>query len=274
MRSSSDISESAEEITIEENQISQGDDSISIGELTVVGIGPGSLNDMTPRAFNSIRNADVVVGYNAYITLIKSLIEDKEVIGTAMLQEIDRCKMAVEKAISGQKVVVVSSGDPGIYGMAGLVLELVMQLPKEKQPKVEVVPGISAVSASAAILGAPLMHDFAVISLSDLLTPWDLIKKRAELVAQGDFVVALYNPKSKKRVNQIEEIREIMLKFKDPQTPVGIVNNATREKEYAIISNLNDFTKETIDMFSLVIIGNSNTYVEDGKIITPRGYKI
>ncbi|MBP8629496.1 MAG: precorrin-3B C(17)-methyltransferase [Negativicutes bacterium] len=274
MRSSSDISESAEEITIEENQISQGDDSISIGELTVVGIGPGSLNDMTPRAFNSIRNADVVVGYNAYITLIKSLIEDKKVIGTAMLQEIDRCKMAVEKAISGQKVVVVSSGDPGIYGMAGLVLELVMQLPKEKQPKVEVVPGISAVSASAAILGAPLMHDFAVISLSDLLTPWDLIKKRAELVAQGDFVVALYNPKSKKRVNQIEEIREIMLKFKDPQTPVGIVNNATREKEYAIISNLNDFTKETIDMFSLVIIGNSNTYVEDGKIITPRGYKI
>ena len=274
MRSSSDISESAEEITIEKNQISQGDDSISIGELTVVGIGPGSLNDMTPRAFNSIRNADVVVGYNAYITLIKSLIEDKEVIGTAMLQEIDRCKMAVEKAISGQKVVVVSSGDPGIYGMAGLVLELVMQLPKEKQPKVEVVPGISAVSASAAILGAPLMHDFAVISLSDLLTPWDLIKKRAELVAQGDFVVALYNPKSKKRVTQIEEIREIMLKFKDPQTPVGIVNNATREKEYAIISNLNDFTKETIDMFSLVIIGNSNTYVEDGKIITPRGYKI
>ena len=274
MRSSSDISESAEEITIEENQISQGDDSISIGELTVVGIGPGSLNDMTPRAFNSIRNADVVVGYNAYITLIKSLIEDKKVIGTAMLQEIDRCKMAVEKAISGQKVVVVSSGDPGIYGMAGLVLELVMQLPKEKQPKVEVVPGISAVSASAAILGAPLMHDFAVISLSDLLTPWDLIKKRAELVAQGDFVVALYNPKSKKRVTQIEEIREIMLKFKDPQTPVGIVNNATREKEYAIISNLNDFTKETIDMFSLVIIGNSNTYVEDGKIITPRGYKI
>ena len=274
MRSSSDISESAEQTIIEENQISQGDDSISIGELTVVGIGPGSLNDMTPRAFNSIRNADVVVGYNAYITLIKSLIEDKEVIGTAMLQEIDRCKMAVEKAISGQKVVVVSSGDPGIYGMAGLVLELVMQLPKEKQPKVEVVPGISAVSASAAILGAPLMHDFAVISLSDLLTPWDLIKKRAELVAQGDFVVALYNPKSKKRVNQIEEIREIMLKFKDPQTPVGIVNNATREKEYAIISNLNDFTNETIDMFSLVIIGNSNTYVEDGKIITPRGYKI
>ena len=239
-----------------------------------MGIGPGSLNDMTPRAFNSIRNADVVVGYNAYITLIKSLIEDKEVIGTAMLQEIDRCKMAVEKAISGQKVVVVSSGDPGIYGMAGLVLELVMQLPKEKQPKVEVVPGISAVSASAAILGAPLMNDFAVISLSDLLTPWDLIKKRAELVAQGDFVVALYNPKSKKRVTQIEEIREIMLKFKDPQTPVGIVNNATREKEYAIISNLNEFAEEKIDMFSLVIIGNSNTYVEDGKIITPRGYKI
>lgn len=229
---------------------------------------------MTPRAFNSIRNADVVVGYNAYITLIKSLIEDKEVIGTAMLQEIDRCKMAVEKAISGKKVVVVSSGDPGIYGMAGLVLELVMQLPKEQQPKVEVVPGISAVGASAAILGAPLMHDFAVISLSDLLTPWELIRKRAELVAQGDFVVALYNPKSKKRVNQIEEIREIMLKYKDPQTPVGIVNNATRDKEYAIISNLNDFTKETIDMFSLVIIGNSNTYVEDGKIITPRGYKI
>ncbi|MBP2632814.1 MAG: precorrin-3B C17-methyltransferase, partial [Firmicutes bacterium] len=144
---------------------------------------------MTPRALSSIENADIVVGYNTYIKLISTLLINKEVIGTAMLQEVERCKLAVTHAMSGKKVVVVSSGDPGIYGMAGLVLELIMKYKKEDRPKVKIITGISAVSASAAILGAPLMHDFVVISLSDLLTPWDLIKKRAELAAQGDFVI-------------------------------------------------------------------------------------
>ena len=245
-----------------------------MGEIIVVGIGPGSLEDMTPRALSSIENADIVVGYNTYIKLISTLLVDKEVIGTAMLQEIERCKLAVEHAVNGKKVVVVSSGDPGIYGMAGLVLELVVKYEKAARPNVKIIPGISAVSASAAILGAPLMHDFVVISLSDLLTPWELIKKRAELVAQGDFVIALYNPKSIKRVSQIEEIREIMLQHKLPSTPVGIVHSATREDENMVISTLEDFTKEHIDMFSLVIIGNSKTYVMDNHMITPRGYQV
>lgn len=229
---------------------------------------------MTPRALSAIRNADVVVGYNTYIDLIKTLLIDKEVIGTAMMQEVTRCQLAVDHAASGKKVAVVSSGDSGIYGMAGLVLELLMKLDTQKRPKVKIIAGISAVSASAAILGAPLMHDFAVISLSDLMTPWSLIKKRADLVAQGDFVIALYNPKSKKRINHIEEIREIMLKHKAPTTPVGIVHSASREEENAVISSLADFTKENIDMFSLVIIGNSNTYVKDNQMITPRGYQL
>jgi precorrin-3B C17-methyltransferase len=243
-----------------------------VGEVNVVGLGPGSMEDMTPRALSAIKNSDVVAGYNTYIKLIEELLKDKEVIGTAMMQEIDRCRAAVERAAQGSRVAVVSSGDSGVYGMAGLVLELAMQYPEKNRPQVNVIPGISAVNAAAAILGAPLMHDFAVISLSDLLTPWDLIKKRIELAAQGDFVTAFYNPKSKKRVTQIEEVREIMLKYKDGATPVGIVHSASREDENYVLSTLADFTKEHIDMFSLVIIGNSNTRVENGRMITPRGY--
>lgn len=238
----------------------------------MVGIGPGSLEDMTPRVLKAIQEADLVVGYTTYIKLIEGLLKNKQVLGTAMMQEIDRCQAAVNHAVQGKKVVVVSSGDPGIYGMAGLVLELTMKCAEKQRPLVKIIPGISAVSASAAILGAPLMHDFTVISLSDLLTPWDLIQKRLELVAQGDFVVALYNPKSKKRVKQIEEVQTIMLKYKDAKTPVGIVHGATREDEAMVISTLDSFTKEHIDMFSLVIIGNSNTTVKNGYMITPRGY--
>lgn len=245
-----------------------------MGEIAVVGIGPGSLGDMTPRALSAIREADLVVGYNAYIDLIHTIVADKEIVGTGMMQEVERCSLAIRHAAAGKKVAVVSSGDPGIYAMAGLVLELLMKLPKEERPKARIISGISAVSASAAILGAPLMHDFAVISLSDLMTPWELIKKRAELAAQGDFVVALYNPKSKKRTRHIEEIREIMLRHKSPDTPVGIVRGATRADESAVISTLDAFTKEKIDMFSLVVIGNSNTYVEDSFMITPRGYRL
>lgn len=229
---------------------------------------------MTPRALAAIEKADVVVGYNTYIDLIRTLVEGKEVIGTAMMQEIARCQLAVDHAAAGKKVVVVSSGDAGIYGMAGLVLELLLKIEEKKRPEVRIIAGISAVSAAAAILGAPLMHDFAVISLSDLMTPWELIKNRASLAAQGDFVVALYNPKSKKRIGHIEEIREIMLRYKAPETPVGIVGQATREGERAVLSTLADFTKETIDMFSIVIIGNKTTYIKDGKMVTPRGYQL
>ena len=245
-----------------------------MGKITVIGLGPGSLDDMTPKALKAIQQAEVVAGYNTYIKLIETLMEGKKVIGTGMMQEIDRCSLAVESAVGGKNTIVVSSGDSGVYGMAGLVLEIVLKYKKEERPEVEIIAGISAVNASASILGAPLMHDFAVISLSNLLTPWELIKKRVECAAQGDFVVALYNPKSKKRVQNIEEVREIMLKYKSPDTPVGIVNNASRPNQAKAISTLRDFTKEDINMFSMVIIGNSKTYVKDGYMITPRGYEV
>lgn len=245
-----------------------------MGMIKVVGIGPGGMDDMTPRALKAIQEADTIAGYNTYIKLIKNLLDGKNVIGTGMMQEIDRCKMALDEALKGHSVAVVSSGDSGVYGMAGLVLELLLKLPKEERPQVQIVAGLSAVNAAASVLGAPLMHDFAVISLSDLLTPWDLIKKRAELAAQGDFVIALYNPKSHKRVHHIEEIREIMLKYKNPKTPVGIVNSASRENESFVISDLENFTKEEINMFSLVIIGNSKTFTQENYMITPRGYEV
>ena len=244
-----------------------------MGKITVVGIGPGSLLDMTPRARQAIESAEVIAGYNTYIKLIEELLGDRKVIGTAMMQEIDRCRMAVAEAADGHDTVVVSSGDAGVYGMAGLVLELVLQQPEESRPEFGgVIAGVSAVNAAASVLGAPLMHDFAVISLSDLLTPWETIEKRIEMAAQGDFVTALYNPKSKKRVENIERVREIMLKHRKADTPVGIVTAASRDGEGKIISTLEDFTNEEINMFSLVIIGNSMTYVKDGYMITPRGY--
>lgn len=242
--------------------------------IKVVGIGPGGMDEMTPRALKAIQEADTIAGYTTYIKLVKHLLEGKNVIGTGMMQEIDRCKMAVEEAVQGHNVAVISSGDSGVYGMAGLVLEILLKMPRENRPQVQIVAGLSAVNAAASVLGAPLMHDFAVISLSDLLTPWDLIKKRADLAAQGDFVIALYNPKSHKRVQHIEEIREIMLKHKDPKTPVGIVNSASRENESFVISDLENFTKEEINMFSLVIIGNSKTFAKEGFMITPRGYEV
>lgn len=242
-------------------------------KITVVGLGPGSLLDMTPRARAAIEAAEVVAGYTTYIRLMEPLLSNKEIIGTGMMHEIDRCRMAVAAAASGKETLVVSSGDAGVYGMAGLVLELILQQKEEERPLFGgTIAGVSAVNAAASVLGAPLMHDFAVISLSDLLTPWELIRKRAKMAAAGDFVVALYNPKSRKRVHHIEEIREILLQYRRPETPVGIVTAASREQEHKIISTLADFTKEEINMFSLVIIGNSQTYVKEGWMITPRGY--
>lgn len=245
-----------------------------MGKITVVGLGPGGSEDMTPRALKAIQQAEVIAGYTPYIKLIEPLVGEREVIGTGMMQEVDRCRLAVQAAVAGKNTIMVSSGDSGVYGMAGLILELVEQYDEEERPAVEIVAGLSAVNAAAAILGAPLMHDFAVISLSDRLTPWELIKKRAAYAAQADFVIALYNPKSKSRVKNIEEIHNILLQYKSPDTPVGIVKNASRPEEQKILSNLRDFTREEIDMFSLVIIGNRKTYIRDGWMITPRGYKL
>lgn len=230
---------------------------------------------MTFKAYQSIKEAQIVIGYKTYIELIKELLEEgQEVISSAMTREIERCQLAVEKALAGNRVAVISSGDPGIYGMAGIVLEIVHHLGVADQLEVEIVPGISAAQAAAATLGAPLMHDFVIISLSDLLTPWELIVDRVNKAGAADFVIALYNPKSKKRVQQILEVQQILLTYKQPETPVAIVQNAKRDGEKVVISDLQNFTGEDIDMFSVVIIGNSQTYVKGNQMITPRGYRL
>ena len=240
-------------------------------KLSVVGIGPGNEVYSSIEARETLEGSDLIIGYKKYVELVEEYLPDKEYLYTGMTKEVDRCKMALEKACEGLSVAVVCSGDAGVYGMAGLVYELSSDYP---DVEINVVPGISAVLSGSAVLGAPIGHDFAVISLSDRLTPWELIKKRASLAAQGDFVIALYNPKSKSRVKNIDEIHDILLQYKSPSTPVGIVKNASRPDEQKILSNLRDFTKEDIDMFSMVIFGNSKTFIQDGWMVTPRGYKV
>jgi precorrin-3B C17-methyltransferase len=243
-----------------------------MSRIYVVGIGPGSLEDMTYRAEKVIKNADVIIGYSTYIKLIKDYFPHKEFIESGMTKEVERCELVLKKAQEGKVVVLISSGDSGIYGMAGIMLE-VMNKYSSSIP-VEIVPGITAASSAASILGAPMMHDFAVISLSDLMTPLDQIYKRLECAAIGDFVVCLYNPKSKTRSDYINNARDILLKYRKETTPVGIVRNAGRENEESDITDLKNMPDYKIDMFTVVIIGNSSTYVENDKIITPRGYRI
>ncbi|MBZ4645484.1 MAG: precorrin-3B C17-methyltransferase / cobalt-factor methyltransferase [Petroclostridium sp.] len=242
------------------------------GKIYVVGLGPGSYEHMTFRAVQAIEESEVIVGYKTYISFIENLIQGKEIESSGMRKEVDRCRFALEKALEGKTVSLVSSGDAGVYGMAGIMLEVVKE---SQQPiEVEIIPGISAVNATASVLGAPIMHDFAVISLSDLLTPWELIEKRLKHASQGDFIIALYNPKSHGRTEQIKKARDIMLQYKSPATPVGIVKNARRNGQQVQVTNLQEMLNYEIDMLSLVIIGNSATYIDNGKMITPRGYQL
>ena len=243
--------------------------------LFVVGIGPGGLNHMTFEAREAIERADVVVGYQTYLAFIESLLEGKEVISSGMTREVERCRRALESAASGKTVALVSSGDAGIYGMAGLVMELAGSVKEgNAAPEIIVVPGVSALQSAAAVLGAPLMHDFAVISLSDLLTPWDVIERRLALAAAGDFVIALYNPRSKGRVRHLEDARNIILSSRSAAVPVGIVRHACREGEEKKVTTLGEMLTCPVDMFSLVIVGNSSTYVDQtGRMVTPRGYE-
>lgn len=229
---------------------------------------------MTPKAAKAIEDSEIIVGYNTYIALIRDRIGDRPVVGNGMRQEVERCQKAVELAAEGKKVAVISSGDPGVYGMAGLVLELAQKMPEDVRPECEIIPGLTAANTSAAALGAPLMHDYAVISLSDLMTPWELIKKRAKLAAEGDFVIAIYNPKSRGRADYLNQIRDIVMKYRKPETPVGIVRKAGRPGMNWTVSTLEKLPEEDVDMQSTVIIGNSNTCVADGRMITPRGYKL
>lgn len=235
----------------------------------MVGLGPGDRNLMAPAALEAIRISDVVVGYKTYLDLVQDIIADKDVVSSGMRKEIDRANVAIELAEQGKIVAVISSGDPGVYGMAGIVLELA-----KDRVHVEVIPGVTAATAAAAALGAPLMHDFAVISLSDLLTPWVKIMNRLEAAGLGDFVVVLYNPKSKGRQTHVETAREILLWHKDPETPVGIVRCAKRGEQSVVITTLKDMLKEEIDMLTTIIVGNTQTKVENGKMITPRGYQV
>jgi precorrin-3B C(17)-methyltransferase len=241
---------------------------MSNGKIYVVGIGPGKKENMTFRAYEAMENSDIIVGYKTYVDLVKEYYPGKEMKSSAMTKEVDRCTEVLELARRGKTVSLISSGDAGVYGMAGIMLEIA-----DEDMEVEVIPGITATNAAAAITGAPIMHDYATISLSDLLTDWELIKKRLELAAQGDFVVSIYNPKSRGRVTQIEEAREIMMKYKPRSTPVAIVRNAGREDEKYILTTLEEMLNHEIDMLTIVLIGNSNTFVKNGKIITPRGYE-
>ena len=242
-----------------------------IGKVYVIGLGPGAEKEMTYQASTALEKSEVIIGYTVYTGLIRERFPDKKYLSTPMRQEMIRCEMAMDEAMKGSTVAMVCSGDAGIYGMAGILLEIANE--KKADVEIETVPGVTAASAAASILGAPLMHDFTIISLSDLMTPYSLIMKRVDCAGQGDFIVCLYNPKSKKRADYVEKAAEILMKYRDGKTPVGVVRHAGREEESSYITTLDAVKDAPIDMFSIVIVGNSNTYVRDGKMITPRGYE-
>lgn len=238
-----------------------------MGKLYVVGIGPGGLEHMTLKAKEVIKESEIIVGYTKYIKLIKSLIEGKEVFSTGMKAEVERCKKALELA-KDKIVAIVSTGDSGIYGMAGLIYEL------KGEEEIEVIPGLTASTSAASLLGSPLMHDNCTISLSDLMTPYEKIKKRVELAAEGDFVISLYNPRSNGRPDYLKECLEIVKKYRSEDTPVGLVKNALREGEEVNLQTLGNFDEKRADMLSVVIVGNSQSYIKNNKMITPRGYSV
>jgi precorrin-3B C17-methyltransferase len=220
-------------------------------------------------------DAGAIVGYQTYMALIDpALTAGKKTISTGMRDEIRRCRSAIDEALGGLDTAIVSSGDAGIYGMAGLILELLEENGLLGRLEVEIVPGIPALSAAASLLGAPLMHDFAVISLSDLLTPWELIEERLDAAAKADFVIVIYNPRSRKRDWQLGRALQIILQYRKGDTPVGIVRNAMREGEEILIHSLSGMKETSVDMLSILVVGNSHTRVFQGRMITPRGYGV
>lgn len=248
------------------------------GKIMLVGLGPGSHDHLTARARAAIAEADTVIGYVTYIRLVADLVQGKEVIKKSMTEELDRAIEALDRARQGKKVALVSSGDAGVYGMAGPTFEVLFQAgwtPPSGQPgdiEVEIIPGASALNTCAALVGAPLTHDFCAISLSDLLTPWPTIARRLDAVAHADFVVALYNPKSGRRTRQIVEAQRLFLRHRRPDTPVAIVKSAYRAKQRIEFTTLERMAECDIGMLTTVLIGNSNTFVRNGLMVTPRGY--
>lgn len=246
------------------------------GKLYVVGVGPGSHDHMTYRAKLVIDESEVIIGYDTYVSLVEDLIAAKEVYRYAMTQEVERANQAIDFAEKGKIVSLVSSGDPGIYGMIGLIYEILAEKGWDKEGGiyVECVPGVSSLNSCAALVGSPLMTDFAVVSMSDLLVPWDIIVKRVEAAAMGDYVTVIYNPASKKRVHQLRDTREIFLKYRKPATPVAIVKGAYRESQQVAITTLDKLLEhqEMLGMITTVIVGNSSTFNYKGMMINPRGY--
>jgi precorrin-3B C17-methyltransferase len=238
----------------------------------VVGIGPGGPLDRTRRAEEAIAASDCVVGYTRYVDLVSDLTAGKEIIATGMTREAERCRTALEKAREGRTVSLVSSGDPGVYGMAGLVLELAAA--ESIAAPIEIVPGVTAASALAARLGAPLMCDFAALSLSDLLVPWETIRGRLEAVAAADLVAAIYNPRSQKRTRQLDEAAAIFRRYRPGTTPVGVGTAVGTPEEQILLSDLDHFLDLPIAMRSVVIIGNRASLLAGGWFVTPRGYKV
>ncbi len=240
--------------------------------IYIIGIGPGELEQMTPKARMAIENSDVIAGYGLYVSLIEELIEGKERIESPMMKEVDRCKAAAMAVKEGKTVSMISSGDAGIYGMASLMIEILDEC--DVKTDIKVIAGITAASGAAAVLGAPLSHDFACISLSDLLTPWEKIEKRLYNAADAGLIIALYNPGSKKRADVLQKACDILLSVLDKNTLCGIVRNIGRDGEEKRILTLETLRDTTVDMFTTVVIGNSSTKEILGHLVTPRGYRI
>lgn len=241
-----------------------------MNKIYVVGIGPGAYEKMTIEAARSLEKCDVIIGYTVYIDLVKDHFPGKTFLSTPMKKEKERCVLAFEEAAKGQEVAMICSGDAGVYGMAGLMYEVSVNYP---DTELEIIPGVTAATGGAAVLGAPLIHDFCLISLSDLLTPWELIERRLEDAAHGDFVVCLYNPSSVKRHDYLSKACVIMMKHKSPDTVCGIVSNIGREGEAMKVMSLRELRDTEVDMFTTVFIGNSSTKEIKGRMVTPRGYR-
>jgi precorrin-3B C17-methyltransferase len=244
------------------------------GVLYIVGIGPGAEAHTTPAALRAIQDAELVVGYTTYIKLVRHLLEGKEIVRTGMTEEIARARAAVDRARTGSRVALISSGDAGVYGMAGLVFQVLKDIgwKRGEPPELRLIPGITALNSCASLVGAPLVHDFCAISLSDLLTPWTVIVRRIEAAASADFVIGLYNPASGRRTRQIVDAQSIIRRHRNGDTPVALIKSAYRKLQHAVLTDLDHFLDYEIGMLTTVLVGSSNTYAFEGYMVTPRGY--
>ncbi|MDZ4855913.1 MAG: precorrin-3B C(17)-methyltransferase [Nitrospirota bacterium] len=248
--------------------------SESKGILYVVGIGPGAEAHATPAALKAIAESQLVVGYTTYIKLVRHLLEGKDIVKTGMTEEIGRARAAIERARDGATVSLISSGDAGVYGMAGLVFQVLKEMGWKRgdSPELRLIPGMTALNSCASLVGAPLVHDFCSISLSDLLTPWSVIERRIEAAANADFVIGLYNPASGRRTRQIVDAQTIIRRHREASTPVALVKSAYRDMEQVVLTDLANFLDYEIGMLTTVLIGSSNTFMFEGYMVTPRGY--